>query len=263
MRKIRISELPVVSTLRGLFTIGTDANNNSVKVSLEFVENAADSATQAAASANAATTAANNATTAANGAAQAANTAAGNATSAASSANTAASAANTAAGTANTAASEADAAADEAERQAGIASSSASAADTAADSATQAAASALSAKGIVEAWMNSLIPTGIVNIEAPSVLTRGNVDAPRIKVTLAPTGVQPNIVFISDNVAVAVNPDGKLRPLRVGVSVIGVVPTLNTQAARIITIEVREPAMRFVNNSSSMRFTSAGNVRFL
>ena len=38
MKKIKISELPLYSSLKGLFTIGTDANNRSVKVSLEFVE---------------------------------------------------------------------------------------------------------------------------------------------------------------------------------------------------------------------------------
>lgn len=38
MKKIKISELPLFNSLRGLFTIGTDSENRSVKVSLEFVE---------------------------------------------------------------------------------------------------------------------------------------------------------------------------------------------------------------------------------
>ena len=38
MKKIKISELPLCKTLKGLFTIGTDAENKSVKVSLEFIE---------------------------------------------------------------------------------------------------------------------------------------------------------------------------------------------------------------------------------
>ena len=37
MKKIKISQLPLYSTLKGLFTIGTDANNRSVRVSLEFI----------------------------------------------------------------------------------------------------------------------------------------------------------------------------------------------------------------------------------
>lgn len=38
MKKIKISELPLFSSLKGLFTIGTDDQNRSVKVSLEFIE---------------------------------------------------------------------------------------------------------------------------------------------------------------------------------------------------------------------------------
>ena len=82
MKKIKISALPEGDSLEGLYTIGTDANNESVKVSLEFVETAAE----------AANTAADNATNAAS----AANTAADNATTAASAANTAADNANAA-----------------------------------------------------------------------------------------------------------------------------------------------------------------------
>lgn len=39
MKKTKISELPLYQSLKGLFTLGTDAQNRSVKVSLEFVEN--------------------------------------------------------------------------------------------------------------------------------------------------------------------------------------------------------------------------------
>ena len=38
MKKLKISELPICSTLAGLFTIGVDNLNRSVKVSLQFVE---------------------------------------------------------------------------------------------------------------------------------------------------------------------------------------------------------------------------------
>ena len=37
MKKIKISQLPVFDSLKGLYTIGTDNENRSVKVSLEFV----------------------------------------------------------------------------------------------------------------------------------------------------------------------------------------------------------------------------------
>lgn len=58
MKKIKISELPICSTLKGLFTIGVDAQNRSVKVSLQFVE---DKTNEAVTKANNATEAANTA----------------------------------------------------------------------------------------------------------------------------------------------------------------------------------------------------------
>ena len=68
MKKLKISELPICSTLAGLFTIGVDNLNRSVKVSLQFVE---DKVTEAVSKAMAATTSANSAAQAA----QTANTA--------------------------------------------------------------------------------------------------------------------------------------------------------------------------------------------
>lgn len=69
MKKIKITELPLYSSLKGLFTIGTDKDNRSVKVSLEFVEEktntAVENAETATREAQAATTAARTATTAA------------------------------------------------------------------------------------------------------------------------------------------------------------------------------------------------------
>lgn len=52
MKKLKISELPLVSSLKGLFTIGVDNQNRSVKVSLQFVE---DQTTEAVSNADAAT----------------------------------------------------------------------------------------------------------------------------------------------------------------------------------------------------------------
>lgn len=51
MKKLKISELPLVSSLKGLFTIGVDNQNRSVKVSLQFVE---DKTTEAVSNADAA-----------------------------------------------------------------------------------------------------------------------------------------------------------------------------------------------------------------
>lgn len=47
MRKIKLSELPIYKSLKGLYTLGTDENNRSVRVSLEFIEEMADKARKA------------------------------------------------------------------------------------------------------------------------------------------------------------------------------------------------------------------------
>lgn len=44
MKKIKLSELPICTSLKGLFTLGTDANNRSVRVSLEFIKSMVDKA---------------------------------------------------------------------------------------------------------------------------------------------------------------------------------------------------------------------------
>ena len=77
--KKKISELPLCETFTGLFTIGVDALNRSVKVSLEFIANTVNSLKQSVqtviSNANSATSAANTAAGTANTAANAANTA--------------------------------------------------------------------------------------------------------------------------------------------------------------------------------------------
>jgi hypothetical protein len=154
IRKIKISELPLAQSLVGLYTIGVDALNRSVKVGLEFVKNAADNATSAATSANNAATSANaaasSATTAATDANAAANAAAGAtdmATTAADNATVAASSANTAATNAATATTDANAARDAANTAALTANTAKEAANTAATGANAAASTATTAAG--------------------------------------------------------------------------------------------------------------------
>ena len=52
IKKKKISEFPLAHSLKGLYTIGVGKNNQSTKVSLEFVQDAANSANEATASAN-------------------------------------------------------------------------------------------------------------------------------------------------------------------------------------------------------------------
>jgi hypothetical protein len=108
MKKIKVSELAQTDSLEGLVVLGVNSNNESTKVSLEFigqqveasVSSANDSAKSASAAAATAMAAANDATTAANSVNSAVNTAAAAtsaATAAAADATSAATAANLAA----------------------------------------------------------------------------------------------------------------------------------------------------------------------
>lgn len=115
MGKIKISELDKSTTLKGFSTIGTDANNQSVQVSLEFISEEADRAKTNADAAATATTNANTATSNANTAAETANTAAAKAETATTNANTATAKANTAASNAEAATESANTAATNAE----------------------------------------------------------------------------------------------------------------------------------------------------
>ena len=61
IKKIRISDLPLAKSLKGLFTVGVDSSNSDVKVDLGFVEEAAETANASAATANQAAQAADTA----------------------------------------------------------------------------------------------------------------------------------------------------------------------------------------------------------
>lgn len=98
---VKTSDLPLTDTLDGLFTYGVDKDNNSVKVSLEFIEK---TTTDAVAKATTAAQKATDAATTATNAASEASTSASAANKAATSANTATSKANTATTKANSAA---------------------------------------------------------------------------------------------------------------------------------------------------------------
>lgn len=293
MKKIKVSELPPCTVLKGLYTLGTDANNNSVKVSLEFVEDKAKAAQDAADAANTAATNATTAKNAANTAAQTATTAANNANTATSNANTAKNAANTAASAANTAAAAANkaasdataaiqaasaaakqtvdaaaaAAAKTASDAAKIATDAAADARTAEAAATQAAAAAnTAATSATQATeqllfkLGTLIPTGL-SVKPVPRLTIGNTQPVYICAQLQPAQAAKNLIFISDNRSVAVTQDGRITVIGEGRSTVQIIPTLNTSLAKVIQVEVGQPTLRLVNTRTRLRLTAAGALR--
>lgn len=273
MKKIKVSELPLCSTLKGLFTLGTDKDNRSVKVSLEFikeetdaaVKNAQDATAAAVSDAQAATTAANTAKQNANAAASAANTAAGKATAAATSATSAASAANTAAGKANAAKQAADTATAAANTATGNANtatasaiSAASAANAAAEEAIQATEAAEEATASIIAAVTKLIPTGL-EVSAPERITLGNTAENRVEATLSPSNTMPNIIFISDNNAVKIDQKGRIRVVGIGASEVQIIPTCNTALAKTIIINVTAATLR-LKSRTQLRLTQSGGL---
>lgn len=273
MKKIKVSELPLCSTLKGLFTLGTDKDNRSVKVSLEFikeetdaaVKNAQDATAAAVSNAQAATTAANTAKQNANAAASAANTAAGKATAAATSATSAASAADTAAGKANAAKQAADTATAAANTATGnantataSATSAASAANAAAEEAIQATEAAEEATASTIAAVTKLIPTGL-EVSAPERITLGNTAENRVEATLSPSNTMPNIIFISDNNAVKIDQKGRIRVVGIGASEVQIIPTCNTALAKTIIINVTAATLR-LKSRTQLRLTQSGGL---
>ena len=272
VKKIKISALPLADTLVGLYTIGVNALNKSVKVSLEFLKTAADKANDAATAANKAKTAAETATEAAktatknaNTATEAANTAAKNATDKATAADTAAKNANTKADAADKAAGAATTAANTANSKAALADQKATAADNAANLAGETAEEARATIVRLEELEESLvgqykmIPTGM-NLDYPPRITFRNTVPRRITYELLPTNTGRNVLFLGDDNAVSVQPDGRLTVNRTGISKIHVIPTENTSIYRTIQITVAEPELRRVK-SNSLRLMGNGSFR--
>ena len=261
MKKIKISELPLYQSLKGLFVMGTDVNNRSVKVNLEFIESEttkavkdADTATAAAAKAAGL---ADEATKTANAAALRADTAQAQAAKAASDAAQSALSAKTQA--------------DDAAKAAQDAAEAAQAAKTAADEATtltkvateaseKATAAAKSATDKVLDTLGKIVPTGL-SVESVPRLTLGNVNPVYLKAVLSPDTALKNLIYISDNRAVEVGLDGRISILNKGVSRVHIIPTCNTALARTVLIEVGEPSLRLVTTRRQMRFTQSGALR--
>ncbi|QCD37152.1 MULTISPECIES: hypothetical protein [Muribaculaceae] len=160
--------------------------------------------------------------------------------------------ANTAAGNANT--------------QAAAASAAAAAATTAASEAQTAKEETISATELCQALIDAasqvtslgLLPSGMT-VEYPEELTLGNLAEIFIRAKLQPEYSLPNIMYLSDNNAVSVAPDGRISINHEGVSVIHVIPTGNTQLYKTISIRVKCAGISLVNNRNTAMILSSGN----
>lgn len=266
MKKVKISELPLFNNLKGLFVIGTDNLNRSVKVSLEFVE---EQTTSAVGRSDDATAKALTAKTATENATAECKTATANANKATTDANTATSLSQAATVAANKSKTDCDTATAECKKattETKTATEETSTATTKANEATQsaneaaetantAAETALTAKDVVIEMMGRLIPTGL-KVSCLDRITISNVEPVYIKTELSPVTALKNIIFISDNRAAIVDADGKITPISEGKSRISIIPTCNTALAKTILVEVGRPLARLVNSKSSIRLSS-------
>lgn len=125
------------------------------------------------------------------------------------------------------------------------------AANDAADAATKAAQNP----------MTKLIPTGMT-VKSITDLTITNLEQNYIYPTLLPDGVEQNVVYISDNKAVEITPEGRICIVGEGASKVYVIPTCNTALAKVLRITVHQPNLRLGNTRSQFRFTSGGGLRF-
>lgn len=265
---------------------------NSANEAAKSANNAASSANTATSNANKATEAAKTATHNANEATQQAKTATSNANLATQKANTAATNAdnarkgleeiksatesatanaNKAATNANEKATAADSAAgkaveatNNANAKANEAHEKAEEANTAKDNANEATGDARVVIARLEELEESLIskykliPTSM-KLNYPKKVTYRNTQPFKVEVELLPVDTGRNVLFLGDDRAVSITPDGVFMINGVGMSKIHVIPTENTGIYQTIQIEVQEPGIR-LTSGNGMRLSGSGGI---
>lgn len=180
------------------------------------------------------------------------------ATDAANLANQKAGAADSAAGNAVSATNNANAKANEAEVKAGLA-------NTAANNANEAIGDARTVIARLEDLEDTLVskyklvPTSML-LTYPKKVTMRNPQAFKIQFELLPINTGRNVLFLGDDRAVTVSPDGSFTIKEVGMSKIHVIPTENTALYQTIQISVEEPGMRFTSGRG-IRFSGSGGIK--
>lgn len=265
---------------------------NSANEAAKSANNAASNANTATSNANKATEAAKTATSNANEATQQAKIATSNANLATQKANTAATNAdnarkgleeiksatesatanaNKAATNANEKATAADSAAgkaveatNNANAKANEAHEKAEEANTAKDNANEATGDARVVIARLEELEESLIskykliPTSM-KLNYPKKVTYRNTQPFKVEVELLPVDTGRNVLFLGDDRAVSITPDGVFMINGVGMSKIHVIPTENTGIYQTIQIEVQEPGIRFTSGKG-MRLSGSGGI---
>lgn len=93
----------------------------------------------------------------------------------------------------------------------------------------------------------------------PEKVTYRNTQPFKVEVELLPVDTGRNVLFLGDDRAVSITPDGVFMINGVGMSKIHVIPTENTGIYQTIQIEVQEPGIRFTSGKG-MRLSGSGGI---
>ena len=100
-----------------------------------------------------------------------------------------------------------------------------------------------------------------VDISAvPAVVTLSNQVPQKIKAEVFPRFGLGSVLFISDNKAVEVTPDGFVRPVALGISTVHAVATADSSVYQSLCIEVVPPRLR-LTAAGALRLDCKGNIR--
>ena len=221
-----------------------EASRQAAEASRQAAEQSAQQATQSAEAAQRSATAAEQSAT--------------QATQAAEDADASRQAAETAASQATTSAEMATSAVDKANLAIEDATTAKEAAETATADAIAATEAAKSATAQIPDFAK-LIPSALA-VEAPRRITLGNLVAQYVVARLEPEDTLPNVLFLSDGKAVAVDQTGRLTVIGEGESVVQVVPTMHTSIAKSVRISVERPTLRLYDTRTKLRLTQSGGL---
>lgn len=138
-------------------------------------------------------------------------------------------------------------------------------ADAATLAATAAAQKAEATRALVEELVGKLSSQNLskpvrLEVKAPGEVTVCNMRQPRIEAQTLPKFGLGGVLFISDNKALEITPDGKITPVAEGIGKVIVVATGNTELYEQIQIAVVPPRVR-LSSDGGIRLDGSGNIR--
>lgn len=136
--------------------------------------------------------------------------------------------------------------------------------DEAREAAEVAAQKANATRALVEELVGKLSSQNLyqptrIDVKSPTEITVSNMAQPRIEAQTLPMFGLGGVLFIGDNKALEVTPDGRITPLAVGVSKVNVVASGNTRLFKQLLIAVVPPRMRMAEGN--IRLDGSGNIR--